>query len=268
MTITAPQTVGHQAARPDAARLLAVSHTFEGAHPVEALRDVTIRVAEGAFVSIVGPSGCGKSTLLRILAGLLVPSSGEAEAGGESVVGRPGLVGYMPQRDLLLPWRRVRENAILGAEMSGVPRADARARAETLYQRFGLAGFERAWPSQLSGGMRQRLALLRTFLMPRQTLLLDEPFGALDAITRREMHAWLQDVWREDRRTVLLVTHDIDEALFLSDRVYVMSPRPGRVVREVEVTLPRPRTTHDITSPEFVALKSVVLDALDEGSAR
>jgi len=244
-------------------RLHAVSHTFEGAHPVEALRHISLAVGEGAFVSIVGPSGCGKSTLLRILAGLLIPSTGEARIGTETVLGRPGLVGYMPQRDLLLPWRRVRDNATLGAEMSDVPRSEARAAAAALYERFGLAGFERAWPSQLSGGMRQRLALLRTFLVPRQTLLLDEPFGALDAITRREMHAWLQDVWHEDGRTVLLVTHDIDEALSLSDAVYVMSPRPGEIVRRIDVPIARPRTTRDLTAAEFVALKADVLEALE-----
>ena len=264
MTVTASRETTSVPTPIEAIRLCSVSHTFEGAQPVEALRDASLAVPDGAFVSIVGPSGCGKSTLLRILAGLLVPSAGEALVGRESAIGRPGLVGYMPQRDLLLPWRRVRENATLGAELSGAPRSEARSAADALYERFGLAGFERAWPSQLSGGMRQRLALLRTFLMPRQTLLLDEPFGALDAITRREMHAWLQDVWRADGRTVLLVTHDIDEALSLSDAVYVMSPRPGRIVRRIEVPIPRPRTTHDLTSPEFVALKAAVLDALEE----
>ena len=264
MTVTAPREVTNAPAEAAAVRLRSVMHTFGGRQPVEALSDVSLAVPEGAFVSVVGPSGCGKSTLLRILAGLLIPSAGEALVGRESALGRPGLVGYMPQRDLLLPWRRVRENATLGAELSGVPRSEARAAAEALYERFGLAGFERAWPSQLSGGMRQRLALLRTFLMPRQTLLLDEPFGALDAITRREMHSWLQDVWRADGRTVLLVTHDIDEALSLSDVVYVMSPRPGRIVREIPVPLARPRTTRDLTSPKFVALKADVLAALEK----
>ena len=263
MTVTAACETAATSTPADAVRLRSVSHTFEGAQPVEAVRDASLAVPDGAFVSIVGPSGCGKSTLLRILAGLLVPSAGEALVGRESAIGLPGLVGYMPQRDLLLPWRRVRDNAALGAELSGVPRSEARAAAAALYERFGLTGFERAWPSQLSGGMRQRLALLRTFLIPRQTLLLDEPFGALDAITRREMHAWLQDVWRADGRTVLLVTHDIDEALSLSDSVYVMSPRPGIIVRKIDVPLPRPRTTHDLTSPEFVALKADVLNALE-----
>jgi ABC-type nitrate/sulfonate/bicarbonate transport system ATPase subunit len=264
MTAIAPREATSAGASAPAVELRAVSHTFEGRQAVETLREVSFSVAGGAFVSLVGPSGCGKSTLLRVLAGLLVPSDGDARVAGASVLGQPGRVGYMPQRDLLLPWRRVRDNATLGAEMSGVRRSEARAAAGTLYERFGLSGFERAWPSQLSGGMRQRLALLRTFLVPRQTLLLDEPFGALDAITRREMHAWLQDVWLADGRTVLLVTHDIDEALSLSDVVYVMSPRPGRIARCIEVPLPRPRTTHDLTSPAFASLKSDVLGALEQ----
>ena len=231
-----------------------VAHAFAGATPVEVLRGVSLEVPAGAFVSIVGPSGCGKSTLLRILAGLI-----EADAGTARVDGR---VAFMPQRDLLLPWRRAEGNAILGATLGGVSRAEALTRARTLFPAFGLAGFERAWPGQLSGGMRQRLAMLRTFLTPASALLLDEPFGALDAITRRQMQQWLQQVWAEDSRTVLLVTHDIEEALILSDCVYVMSPRPGTITACVEVDLPRPRATDDLTSPRFVALKERLLRAL------
>jgi ABC-type nitrate/sulfonate/bicarbonate transport system ATPase subunit len=203
--------------------------------------------------------------LLRVLAGLEWPAEGESRVDDESTVERPGLVAYMPQRDLLLPWRRAIENATLGARIAGLDPGEARRRAAELFERFGLAGFERAWPAQLSGGMRQRLALLRTFLMPRDTLLLDEPFGALDAITRREMHEWLEDVWRRDRRSVLFVTHDVEEALVLSDVIYVLSARPGRVVERVEVPLTRPRRGHDTTTAEFAALKGRVLDALDRG---
>jgi ABC-type nitrate/sulfonate/bicarbonate transport system ATPase subunit len=239
-----------------------VSHVFAGATPVEALRDVSLVVQEGTFASLLGPSGCGKSTILRMLSGLLVPSAGSVAIAGADARGRSGLTAYMPQRDLLLPWRRVEENATFGAEMAGADRDEARARARALLDQFGLAGFEHAWPSQLSGGMRQRLALLRTFLMPRQTLLLDEPFGALDAITRREMQEWLQGVWMGDRRSVLLVTHDVDEALVLSDVVFVMSSRPGRIAAEVAVDLPRPRGDRDLTSARFVALKTQVLTAL------
>jgi ABC-type nitrate/sulfonate/bicarbonate transport system ATPase subunit len=229
---------------------------------VEVLADVTLEAPAGSFVSLVGPSGCGKSTLLRVLAGLLVPGAGQASVGGESTFGRPGLVAYMPQKDLLFPWRRVLGNATVGAQIAGVPGHEARQRALALLDRFGLAGFEKSWPAQLSGGMRQRLALLRTFLVPRDTLLLDEPFGALDAITRREMHAWLQEVWAEDRRTVLFVTHDIEEALVLSDVVYVMSPRPGRIVARVEAPFARPRRPEVVVEPEFVRLKAELLAAL------
>ena len=169
----------------------------------------------------------------------------------------------MPQRDLLLPWRRVLGNAIFAAELAGVPSAEATRQAQALLPRFGLEGFERAWPTQLSGGMRQRLALLRTFLAPRATLLLDEPFGALDAITRHRMQRWLQEVLHDEPRTVLLVTHDVEEALSLADTVYVMSPRPGRIVARVPVALGRPRDAATVTSPEFVALKARLLADLE-----
>ena len=169
----------------------------------------------------------------------------------------------MPQKELLLPWLRALGNAVLGAEIAGVDPVVARRRARELLARFGLEGFEQAWPSQLSGGMRQRLALLRTFLMPRRVLLLDEPFGALDAITRREMHQWLQQVWRDDARTVLFVTHDVEEALMLSDVVYVLTPRPARIAARLEASYPRPRRPELVTSPESLADKTLLLAALD-----
>ena len=241
-------------------------HTFPGSRPVEVLDGVDLEAAPGAFVSLVGPSGCGKSTLLQILAGLLAPDAGEALIEAQSTVGEPGLAAYMPQKDLLLPWRKAIGNAVLGAEIAGEPKAEARQHALDLFERFGLAGFEESWPSQLSGGMRQRLALLRTFLIPRHVLLLDEPFGALDAITRREMHQWLQEVWASDARTVLFVTHDVEEALILSDVAYVMSPRPARMAARFEIDFPRPRRPEIVTEPEFVADKARLLAALDGAS--
>ncbi len=233
-----------------------------GETTVDAIARLDLEIAAGEFVAIVGPSGCGKSTLLRILAGLVIPTQGSATIGGRRANGTTGLVAYQPQHDLLMPWRRVLANATLGAEVAGVDREQARADAAQRFERFGLSGFERAWPATLSGGMRQRVALLRTFLVPRPVLLLDEPLGALDAITRRSMHAWLQEVWTDDGRTVLLVTHDVEEALVLADRVIVMSPRPGRIVVDEAVAFPRTRETRLITDPAFVAAKAKLLDAL------
>ena len=232
---------------------------------VEALADVSLSLAEGEFVSIVGPSGCGKSTLLAILAGLLEPSDGSVSLdGGEPPGGRLGRVGYMPQRDLLMQWRTTLDNATVGLELAGVPRAAARAAALAEVDRFGLTGFEHSRPSALSGGMRQRAALLRTFLAGREVLLLDEPFGALDALTREAMREWLLGVWEADRKTILLVTHDVEEAVFLSDRVYVMSGRPGRVRSVLDVSLPRPRTLELSATAAFAALRERLLAPLRE----
>jgi ABC-type nitrate/sulfonate/bicarbonate transport system ATPase subunit len=238
-------------------------HSYGGRPPRLVLDRIDLAVEEGQFVSLVGPSGCGKSTLLRVIAGLLPPSEGAVRVHGMSVEDQTGLVAYMPQRDLLLPWRRALDNAVLGAEVTGAPRDQARDRARSLFERFGLTGFEAAWPGELSGGMRQRLALLRTFLLDRDVLLLDEPFGALDAITRRGMYAWLQDVWLADRRTALFVTHDVEEAIYLSDRVIVLSQRPGQIQAEIDVGLPRPRESVAVTEPSFVSIKARVLAALE-----
>lgn len=246
-------------------RVRGLDVAFTGAddgRPLPVIDGVDLDVAAGEFVSIVGPSGCGKSTLLKVVAGLLPPAAGEVEVAGKDVVDRPGSVGYMPQKDNLLPWRRALGNAVLGAEIAGVPTKAAEARALPLFERFGLDGFERAWPSQLSGGMRQRLALLRTFLIDQPVLLLDEPFGALDAITRRSMQQWLQDVWLADRRSVVFVTHDVEEALWLADRVVVLSSRPGRIIDVVDVGTRRPRDPDLISDPSFVALRSRLLHAL------
>jgi ABC-type nitrate/sulfonate/bicarbonate transport system ATPase subunit len=229
------------------------------------LDGVSLQAAPGQFVSLLGPSGCGKSTVLRVLAGLLVPDAGTATVGGADVVGRPGAATMQPQRDTLLPWKRCLDNALLGARVAGVPADEARDRAQALWGRFGLTGYEDAWPGELSGGMRQRLALLRAFLVPRAVILLDEPLGALDAITRRDLQVWLEEVWEADRRAVLLVTHDVDEAILLSDRVVVLSDRPARVVADVDVPLPRPRRAALVGSEPFAVLRRRVLEALHRG---
>jgi ABC-type nitrate/sulfonate/bicarbonate transport system ATPase subunit len=227
---------------------------------VTALEGVDLRVGLDEVVAVVGPSGCGKSTLLELVAGLQEPDEGAVSvAGAPDPADRRAACAFMPQRDLLLPWRDALSNAPLALECQGVPRAEARRRAEPLFERFGLAEFERASPAELSGGMRQRVAFLRTLLPGRHVLLLDEPFGALDSITRSSMQRWLADALAQDPRTVLLVTHDVEEAVFLADRVAVLSPRPGRVVAELPVELERPR---DVTSPEFGDLKRRALEAL------
>jgi ABC-type nitrate/sulfonate/bicarbonate transport system ATPase subunit len=224
------------------------------------LQDVSIEVGRREFVSLLGPSGCGKSTLCNIVAGLIAPDAGTVVLDGAPV--RPpdrGRVAYMQQKDLLLPWRTVIDNAILGMEIRGTPRAAARVRAREMLGRFGLAGFEGAYPVFLSGGMRQRVALVRTLLCDRDVLVLDEPFGALDAMTRAAMQGYLLRLREEFARTVLLVTHDVEEAILLSDRIYVLTPRPGRVHAEVTVDLPRPRRA---TDDGVVRIKARLLDLL------
>jgi ABC-type nitrate/sulfonate/bicarbonate transport system ATPase subunit len=231
------------------------------------LDSLSFDVESGTFVSVVGPSGCGKSTVLKVLAGLVIPEAGSVVVEGESAIGIVGRTAYMPQQDNLLPWKRVIDNATLGAVIGGKPKNQSVAVARALLNRFGLAGYERAWPSQLSGGMRQRLALLRTFLVGRDVLLLDEPFSALDAITRRDLRRWFESVWIADHRTALLITHDVDEALLLSDRVVVFSERPARVLDNVDVDLPRPRTTDLEQHPDFIAARVRVFASL-EGAQR
>lgn len=210
----------------------------------------------------MGPSGCGKSTLLRLLAGLIAPTAGTLSIEGAAPGRLLGATGYMPQRDLLMPWRNVLDNATVALEFRGVPRRQAREQARGMLPTFGLAGFERAYPAELSGGMRQRVSLLRTVLAGHRLLLLDEPFGALDAITRADLHEWLAGLIAQLGATVILVTHDLEEAAYLSDRVYVMTSRPGRIAATVAIPLPRPRTIDDTTSDVFVRLKRDLIAAL------
>ncbi len=245
-----------------------ISKSFgERGQRVEALRDITVTVGTGSIVSIVGPSGSGKSTLLNILAGLLRPDTGAVLIGGEPATNPIGRTALMPQRDLLMPWKTVLDNVTVGMRLRGISRKDARAEALGRFPRFGLQGFESAYPRVLSGGMRQRAALLRTILTGRDILLLDEPLGALDAITRMDMQSWLLGIQAQFGKTMLLVTHDVDEALYLSDHVYVLSGRPGRVIGEHRVPVERPRSYDDtVTSPRFVAQKRQVLQELREGS--
>jgi NitT/TauT family transport system ATP-binding protein len=239
--------------------LRGVSKSFAG---TDALAPTTLSVEDGSFVAIVGPSGCGKSTLFNVVAGLLAPDAGDVVLAGVSVAGSTGHVGYMLQKDLLLPWRTVEDNITLAARLTRRVTDADRAEARRVAGSYGLGDFLRHYPSALSGGMRQRVAFMRTLLTHQDLLLLDEPFGALDAQTRLEMQQWLIQVWRDSGRTVLFITHDVDEAIFLSDRVLVMSPRPGRVVADLANEMARPRGVDSLTDPEFIAMKARILRLL------
>ncbi len=245
-----------------AVRVAGVSRSYPGAgggrgggEPVKALSEISLHASPRELLAVVGPSGCGKTTLLELICGLQEPDTGTIEC-------LPAAL--MPQRDLLLPWLSALDNAALALRIAHVPRAQARARARELFGELGLAGFEDARPHELSGGMRQRVAFVRTLLSGKRLLCLDEPFGALDAITRADMHTWLVEALRREPRTVLLVTHDVEEAVVLADRVAVLCPRPGRVVAELEVTPARPRSR---TDPDVVALRERALTALGQGSS-
>jgi ABC-type nitrate/sulfonate/bicarbonate transport system ATPase subunit len=243
--------------------LRSVSKTFgEGENQLEVLKDITLTVSDGQFVSIVGPSGCGKSTMFNIITGQEPLSSGEILFDGEPALDQRSNFAFMPQKDLLVPWRNVIDNTTIGLEIQGMPKAKAREKAQPLFDLFGLAGFETNYPWMLSGGMRQRAALLRTVVQDRRVLLLDEPFGALDSLTRTEMQEWIADVWEQLRWTVLLITHDIREAIYLSDRIYVLSARPGSIRLMVDVELPRPRDFESTLTPEFLELETALLKAL------
>ena len=231
---------------------------------LETIARLDLEVPAGAVVGLVGPSGCGKSTLLELICGLREPSAGTIAAEGATAApGRLRSCAFMPQRDALLPWYSALDNAALAPRNRGTGRAAARAEVAPLFARFGLAGFERARPAELSGGMRQRVAFLRTFAAGKPVLALDEPFAALDAITRAEMQGWLAATLREDPRTVVLVSHDVEEALYLSDRVAVLSSRPARIVAELPSPAPRAADRDAaVTAPEFVVARERAMAAL------
>ncbi len=250
----------------DAAPIIAargVSKAFQvDGRVVQALRDISMYANEREFVTLIGPSGCGKSTMLNLIAGLLEPDEGEIAFRGNARARRLGRISYMPQRDMLLPWRRLLDNILLGPEIMRRDRRAARQRALELLPLFGLEGFEDSYPFELSGGMRQRAALLRTLLCEQEVVLLDEPLGALDALTRRTMRDWLIEIWERFQQTMIFVTHDVDEAVLLSDRIYVFSPRPGHIIRELEIPLPRPRSEAMIIDPAFLGARDAILAEL------
>jgi ABC-type nitrate/sulfonate/bicarbonate transport system ATPase subunit len=233
----------------------------------QALAPITLAIPQGRFVSLIGPSGCGKTTIFNIIAGLLEPVGGQVRIDGLDATGTIGRVGYMLQKDLLLPWRSVLDNVILGMEIQGVPLKTARERALPLLKRYGLAGFEYLHPNSLSGGMRQRAALLRTLLFDTDVILLDEPFGALDAQTKLQMQEWLMQLWSDFGKTVLFVTHDVEEAIYLSDEVHVMGTRPGRIIATIPVALARPRIRTSALTADFIAIKERCLELLNVNPA-
>lgn len=243
-----------------------LSASFRGYQgDLSALDDVSFDVSRGEFVCLIGPSGCGKSTLLRIAAGLLQPTRGEILLEGKPQRAPQKRVGLVFQQPTLLPWRSVQDNIALPLEMEGLPPRDIQTRTEDLLALVGLSGFEEEYPIHLSGGMAQRTAIARALAQNPEVLLLDEPFGALDALTRERMAAELLRIWERDQRTVLMVTHSVEEATLLSDRVVVLSARPGRVVNIVSVTLPRPRSPALLATPELQQIAARLRESLSSG---
>lgn len=246
-----------------------ISSTYSfGTEILPVLEEVSLRVNMGEFVSLLGPSGSGKSTLLKIAAGLLRPDQGRVFLDRKDITGRPAKVGYMPQQDLLFPWKTLLQNAAMPLQITGKSGNEASNRVHELLPVFGLEGFASYYPDQLSGGMKQRAALLRTVLMESNLMLLDEPFGALDALTRENLQAWLLQILERFQKAVLFVTHSIDEAIYLSDRIYMISERPGRIILEMAVELPRPRSRKVVTSPLFISYRQKLMDTLAASEIR
>lgn len=226
-------------------------HFDQGGTRVHVLNGISLNVRRGEFVTLIGPSGCGKSTLFQLIGGLLTPTGGSILMEGREITGERGHIGYMPQQNTLFPWRTIEQNVIMPREVAGMPKKEALQEAREWLRRVGLAGYERAYPHALSGGMQQRAAFVRALLSPQELLCLDEPFGALDALTRLDMQQWLLRLWERHQRTILFITHSIGEALLLSDRIYVLSARPAAVLREIAVPFGRPRPESIQNDPLF-----------------
>ena len=236
-----------------------ITKSFDGTRIIE---DISITLKEGELVCLLGVSGGGKTTLFNIIAGLSQPDCGQVLIDGEDVTGKPGHVSYMLQKDLLLPFRKVADNVALPLELAGTDRKAARVEAMRYFEQFGLQGTEDRYPAQLSGGMRQRAALLRTYLFGKSVALLDKPFSALDTITKSSIHRWYLDVMEQIHLSTLFITHDIDEAILLSDRIYILSGRPGHITDEIVIDVPKPRASDFTLTPEFLAYKRKIIKAM------
>lgn len=239
---------------------IGLKKSFEDTQVIE---NVSLKLGEKEFVSLLGLSGSGKSTIFNIISGLLRPDEGKVFIDGQEWTGRTGRVSYMYQKDLLLPWKNIIDNAGLPLVVRGMKKSAARECAGEYFKTFGLEGFEYKYPFQLSGGMRQRAALLRTYMFSRDIMLLDEPFGGLDAITRSKMHCWLLEILAEIKASVLLITHDIEEAVFLSDRIYILSGRPATVNKELHVDIQKPRSRDAVTGGRFNEIKREIISTLE-----
>ena len=238
-----------------------ISKSFDG-KPV--LEDISITLKEGEIVCLLGVSGGGKTTLFNVISGLVKPEAGQVFLNGTDVTGRPGHISYMLQKDLLLPYRTIQDNVALPLMLRGMKKSHARAKAAELFEQFGLEGTQEQYPAQLSGGMRQRAALLRTYLFSRDVALLDEPFSALDTMTKSAIHRWYLDVMERIRLSTLFITHDIDEAILLSDRIYLLTGQPGRIADEIVITQPKPRRADFNLSVEFLEYKKRILSLLEQ----
>ena len=241
---------------------LEVNHISKRFDAKPILQDISITLNQGELVSLLGVSGGGKTTLFNIIAGLLPPDEGNVILNGKDITNQPGQISYMMQKDLLLPYRTIEDNAALPLLLKGVNKRDARTQVSPLFAQFGLEGTQKKYPAQLSGGMRQRAALLRTYLFSQDVALLDEPFSALDTLTKRSIHQWYLDVMEKIQLTTLFITHDIDEAILLSDRIYLLSGNPGRITAEIVIQEPKPRRDDFSLTPEFLEYKRKILSLL------
>lgn len=256
---TQPVLAGHDAAL----QLQDISYTFARRKMVDhVLGNISLTVNKGEFVTMIGPSGCGKSTIFHIIGGLLTPARGAVWMNGRDVTGSKGNISYIPQNAALFPWRTILDNVILVQEVAGMPLQDAKEQARHWLAKVGLEGYEQAYPHVLSGGMQQRVAFIRALLSPQELMCLDEPFSALDALTRMDMQSWLLQMWEENKRSVLFVTHSIEEALLLSDTIYVLSQKPTTVVKRIEVPFQRPRNEEIVDDPVFLQLKREIYQSI------